>query len=84
MILMDMEFKKVSDELDIVTVNTSAAREHIAEIECRIRLIKEHTRSVISNLPFKFLREQMIAHLVYFVVTWLNAFLTAHVTGDGG
>ena len=37
MILMDVELKKVTDELDLVTVNTSAVREHVAAIEQGIR-----------------------------------------------
>ena len=43
-ILMDVEFGKVTDELDLVRVNTLVAREHAAEIEQGIRsiTIKEH------------------------------------------
>ena len=38
--LMDMEFEKVRDKLAIVKVNTTAAREHVPDIERQIRLIK--------------------------------------------
>ena len=46
-ILMDVEFGKVTDELDLVRVNTLVAREHAAEIEQGIRsiTIKEHSCS---------------------------------------
>ena len=36
-ILLDMEFEKVADELDLVTVNILAVREHVAAIEQGIR-----------------------------------------------
>ena len=75
MILMDMEFKKVSDELDLVTVNTSVAREHGIEVEHGIRLTKESSRATVANTPFKFLLKQVIVHLVYFMTLWLNSFL---------
>ena len=65
-ILMDMKFKKVMDELDLVTVNTSAARKHVAEIECGIRVTKERSRVIIANTPFKFLHKHVVMHLVYF------------------
>ena len=40
-ILMDMEFDKVIPELPGMVVNTSAAKEHVADIEQRIRVVKE-------------------------------------------
>ena len=42
-ILMDMEFEKVKDELGLVDVNTTAVREHVAEIERGIHLLKERS-----------------------------------------
>ena len=36
LMLMDMEFEKVKDELPLVEVNTTASREHVPEIERRI------------------------------------------------
>ena len=42
-IFMDMEFEKVKDELGLVDVNTTAAREQVAEIERGIRLLKERS-----------------------------------------
>ena len=50
--LMDMEFKKINDELPLVEVNTTAAREHVPEIERQIRQIKERVRSATSDFPF--------------------------------
>ena len=42
-ILMDQEFDKVAPDMDCALVNTTAAREHVAEIEREIRTIKEGT-----------------------------------------
>ena len=52
-ILMDMEFNKVIPELPEVNINTSAASEHVAEVERCIRIIKERCRACISTMPFK-------------------------------
>ena len=41
--LMDMEFVKVVDLVGLLEINTTAAREHVAEIEQRIRVVKERT-----------------------------------------
>ena len=38
--LMDMEFEKVREKMATVEVNTTAAREHVPDIERQIRLIK--------------------------------------------
>ena len=40
---MDMEFEKIKDDFDKVEVNTTAAREHVAEIERGIRNVKERS-----------------------------------------
>ena len=40
-ILMDIEFDKVIPEIPKVSINTSVASEHVAEIERHIRVIKE-------------------------------------------
>ena len=41
-ILMDMEFEKVADEVVLVEVKTTAAQDHAVEIERGIGTIKEH------------------------------------------
>jgi len=46
--LMDMEFEKLRDMLPNVTLNTTAAREHVGEIERKIRVVKETVRSTMS------------------------------------
>ena len=52
-VLMDQEFDKFVDEILLAEVNTTAVREHVAEIERAIRVIKERSRGILSTLPFK-------------------------------
>ena len=74
-ILMDMEFDKTADHLmDSTVVNTSAAKEHVAEIERCICTTKERCRSIASTLPYNRLHKLIVTNLVYFAVLWLNAF----------
>ena len=40
-ILVDMEFEKVSETLGIVEVNIESAREHVVEVERTIIIVKE-------------------------------------------
>ena len=69
-----MEFEKVSEKLNNIEVNTTAAREHVGEIERQIRLIKERARAMVADMPFKYIPKQIVIHLIYFVALWLNAF----------
>jgi hypothetical protein len=50
---MDMEFKKLEGETTEVIVNTTAAREHVGDIERCIRSIRDRCRSIVSELPYK-------------------------------
>ena len=52
LMLVDMDFEKIKDMLTMVEVNTTAAQEHVPEIERRIRTIKERVRIVTSDFPF--------------------------------
>ena len=49
-ILMDMEFEKIIDEIDMAIVNTTAAREHVTDCERGIRTIKESARCTVSEM----------------------------------
>jgi len=73
-ILMDNEFEKVCDHVSIVDMNTPAAAEHTAEIERCIRMIKECCRGILCTLPYKALPQQILIHLLHFVVMRLNNF----------
>ena len=50
-ILMDDEFEKVRDYVH-ATLNTTAASEHVGEIERRIRVIKKNCRGIICTVPY--------------------------------
>ena len=51
--LMDKEFDKVQEHLPFLQINTTAAREHVGEIEREIRQVKERTRCTTSDFPFE-------------------------------
>jgi hypothetical protein len=76
-ILMDNEFEKVREHLPSVDMNTPVAAEHIAEIERRIRYIKERARGILSTLPYPALLNLMPIQLLHFVMMWLNNFPSA-------
>ena len=72
--LMDMEFEKLVNEMDEVVINTTAAREHVGDVERCIRTIKGQARSVSSELPYKSCMPNLIIiHLLKFVTMWINA-----------
>jgi hypothetical protein len=73
-IIMDMEYEKVRDKLPSLVVNTTAAREHVAEIERKIRLVKECARAIVTTLPYIRLPKIILVELLHFVVMWLNSF----------
>ena len=73
-ILMDGEFEKVKNELALVVCNTTAAKEHVSEVERSICTIKEHTQGIVGTLPFEFILRRLKMEFIYFVVLWLNAF----------
>ena len=60
--------------MSILAVNTPAAREHVQEVERKIRLIKERERCILNTLPFKRMPRLVLIELVHHVVLWLNAF----------
>ena len=46
---MDMEFEKLKDRMPYVVLNTTAAREHVGEIEWKIRVVKVRARGKIRQ-----------------------------------
>jgi hypothetical protein len=44
---MGNKIEKVRDHISTINMNTPAAAEHIAEIEQRIWVIKEHARGIL-------------------------------------
>ncbi|KAL7476268.1 hypothetical protein ACHAW6_002142 [Cyclotella cf. meneghiniana] len=73
-ILMDKEFDAVADKCPTLPINTTAANEHVPEIEHAIRLMKEHARGIENTLPFTGLPKLMTIELIHFIVLWLNNF----------
>ncbi len=73
---MDNEFEKVRVLILILVVNTTAAKEHMPEVERRIRLIKEGGRGILNTLLMKKMPQIILIELIYYVVLWLNAFQT--------
>ena len=73
--LLDIKFEPVKDPLlNKVVVNTSAAKEHVAEIKRCIRTVKEKCRCTVSTLPFEILPKLVVINIVYHEVMWVNAF----------
>ena len=82
-ILMDNEFEKVRDHVPMLDVNTTAASEHVGDIERRVRLIKERARGIVCTLPYTRLPRIMLIHLMHFITMWLNNFpVTNGVSAD--
>ena len=68
-----MEFYKVSDKLLSLAINTTTACEHVAEIECKIWLIKERVQAIVTMLPYyTSLPKLILMELLPFVVMWLQ------------
>ena len=71
---MDNEFEVLDSalKLDNITLNSSAEDEHMPETEQQIRVIKERLRAIKNTLPYDCLPSFTIAHMVSYVVLWLN------------
>jgi hypothetical protein len=80
-ILMDNEFEKIKDHVH-ATLNTTAASEHVGEIERRIRVIKECCQGIICTLPYAQIPRIMLIYLLHHVVMWLNNFPAANGIPD--
>jgi hypothetical protein len=72
-IMIDQEFDKVEDANEMVEINTTAASEHVGEIKWYICAAKERSRALLLDLSFTLLPRQVIIHLVYIAVLWLNS-----------
>ena len=57
-----------------ITLNVTAANEHVPEMERRFRVIKERARGIKNDLPYITMPKIMVIELLYFVFHWLNAF----------
>jgi hypothetical protein len=64
--MMDVEFEKLRTLLPHMALNTTAAREHVGEIERKIRVVKERARGTFNTLPYKKLPKMMLVELLHF------------------
>jgi hypothetical protein len=58
-----------------INLNTTAASEHVPDVERKIRVLKERARALRSTLPFKIIPGRIIIEMLANVVPWINAFL---------
>jgi hypothetical protein len=66
--MIDMEFEKLRTMMLHVALNTTAAREHVGEVEQKIRVIKERARGTFDTLPYKKLPKMMVIELLHICV----------------
>jgi hypothetical protein len=74
--LMDREFECMRDKLLThgIDLYTTAASQHVLDVERQIRVLKERARALRSTLPFKLIPGRMIIELLANVALWINAF----------
>jgi hypothetical protein len=72
--LMDMEFEKLRMMMPHVALNTMVAREHVGEVEQKIRVIQKRARGTFNTLPYKKLPKLIVIELLHFCVMWMNLF----------
>ena len=65
-----------------ITLNITAAKEHVPCIERRQRVIKERCQAIRHSLPFTTVPRIITVNLVMFVVHWLNAFPVKNGVSD--
>ena len=74
--LRDREFECLRDNMTGTSdQNTTAEKDHVADIEGQIRVMKEQARAIWSLLTFKKVPGRIKMELIVFVVLWLNFFL---------
>jgi hypothetical protein len=57
-----------------VLILAKRANDHIPDIECFIRTVKDRSRSTYRMLPFKYIPQIVLIQLVKNVIFWLNSF----------
>ena len=72
--MMDMEFEKLKELMNNMTLNTTSAREHVGKIKRKVRVIKERARGTTNTLPYSIMPKLMIIELMHHVVMWMNSF----------
>ena len=77
-IMMDTYFEKVKEQkgMELVDVNTTAARKHVGEIKRGVRYLKERCGFSVSKFAvagIKLLAKPIVIRLVYSVTLFVNA-----------
>jgi hypothetical protein len=74
--LLDGAFELLRGDLAAlhITLNTISDDEHVPDIECFIRTLKERTRCIYNSLPFQRFPPRILAEMVYAATFWLNSF----------
>jgi hypothetical protein len=67
-VLMDNKFEKLQNLVPILAIKTTAAMEHVPEVERKIRLIKKRGGGILNILLFKKIHRLMLIGLVYHLV----------------
>ncbi len=62
---MDGEFEK---SMPSVECNTTAAKEHVSEVEQTIQMVKERIHGLLATLPFSHIPKRMKIEFIYFVI----------------
>ena len=70
----DKEFECLRESLGNVSLEICGPDEHVPEVECSIRTMKETMRATAHGLPYHCLPKHMIAELVAMATHWLNGF----------
>lgn len=63
-----MDIDAVADKCPSLPINTTAANEHVLEIEQAVRLVKEQARGIKNYLPFSGLPKLRTIELIHFIV----------------
>jgi len=73
-LLADNEFQSLKGEIenDGVQVHVVTKNEHVPEVECQNRVIKERARVIIQTLPYSDLPKKIRVALIKYVIFWLN------------
>ena len=77
-VLADGEFTPLKPLIEALPygprVNLSAKDEHVADIECRIRVVKERTRAMRHAMPYSRIPKLLMMYLVLRAIQMLNYF----------
>ena len=73
---MDMQFEPVHNFCSKQGINRNVclADEHVTEIECFVRTLKERVGALRASLPFKTILKRVAMTLVRHASEWLNVF----------